>query len=197
MRRLSALIGWALGALAFKLITGCISEVEPPTQAATFIGPELCAAYGVTCAHVYEFAAISEDNPLGHVELCVDEDDLDLAQAYYGRARLSTSPRFDKANLCIYGCEPHEGCNAYGGCFCPYMTLRGAPRPGIGFAHPAFFTGRIHYALYGAGDVGLGTCDTDTVKPAVSCRPLRYLRFDGCRWRCVSILDLPPREAEQ
>ena len=166
--RYPRLTGWVLGALAFRLLVGCISEVEPPTQAATFVGPDLCASYGVTCGQVYEFSALA-DNPIGHVEMCVLEQDLPAAEARYGRARLSSSPRFDNGNLCIHCCGddcPARGANAYSGTFCPGVPLS-------------------------AWDIE-GLTRTWWLRPAVTCvidHEARPAGFDGRTWRCREELE--------
>lgn len=55
------------------------------------------------------------------LELCWDGDAKSLAlslAAHLGeRASCVTTPRH--LGPCIYGCEPHSGCNATSGCFCP------------------------------------------------------------------------------
>ena len=61
-------------------------------------------------------------------------------------------------------------------------------------SEPAYFTGRIYYSLWGAGDVGLDTCDSPTIKPATHCGGNRRLEFDGCAWTCLRILDKDARQ---
>lgn len=43
---------------------------------------------------------------------------------------------------------------------------------------------------------GDGICESAWIRPAVSCRRLYVARYSGCRWRCVSILDVAS-EAQQ
>ena len=170
MRDWRALVGWILGAAAYAALTselGCATTVEPPVGAGVAIGEGLCPAYGFTCGKVYEFETPA-DNPLGLVELCVIEKDLAAASRIYGRARLSTDSRFDEGNLCVWQCPSAKGCNSYGGCFCEV----GVPL--------SVWTIRFD-----------GACDAHWQMPATGCSPLRIADYDGCHWRCVSILDLP------
>lgn len=70
------------------------------------------------CGHVFMCEAPA-DNELGRVELCIDDDDhpeqLTAIELLYGAC--VPTPRHE--GLCRYGCEPHKGCNAKSGCFCP------------------------------------------------------------------------------
>lgn len=74
---------------------------------------------GLNCGHVFMCATPAE-NELGHVEICVDDDDdskddLALAEATYGTCE--PTPRHQ--GICIW-CPEESGCNAFSGCFnCP------------------------------------------------------------------------------
>lgn len=74
---------------------------------------------GLDCGHVF-VCATPWDNPLGLVELCIDDDNsaataLADAEAVYGACE--PTPRHQ--GICIY-CPSGGGCNAYNGCFgCP------------------------------------------------------------------------------
>lgn len=112
------------------------------------------------------------------VEYCYLDGSADELSAMAGR-RCSEAGVLDRlwpglANLlergCVYSCKPHDGCNAHHGCWCP-----------------AAFVGRAYYALWGAGDVGVDTCDSATLRPALYCGRWRDLQFDGCRWQCVDV----------
>ena len=67
--------------------------------------------------NVYQCDVGSEGEQL---ELCWDGDAkslaMSLAQHLGERASCSPTPRH--LGPCIYGCEPHSGCNAFGGCWC-------------------------------------------------------------------------------
>lgn len=77
-----------------------------------------CPVGLIECGHVFQCEQTA-DTPSGFVEICIDDDDqpeqLDAIDALYGGC--SPTPRHE--GLCIYGCEPHSGCNAYSGCYCP------------------------------------------------------------------------------
>jgi hypothetical protein len=152
--------------LLLALQCGCATDVSAPKTPGVLVGEQYCDALGLPCGHVYEFVS--------GAELCVLDELLAEAEAAHGESRLSTHERFDDGNLCYWQCPTAKGCNAFSGCFCG-ATL-------------AAFVGRVSYALTGAGDVGLDTCDSASVKPAISCGSLSRLEFDECRWRCVSIL---------
>lgn len=104
-------------ALAIVALAACSTDFDIPSAPGVFVGEQYCIAYSLDCGQVYEFAAVA-DNPLGHVELCVLDGDLDDAIAKYGPARLSTSPRFNGGNLCVWQCPSARGCNAYNSCWC-------------------------------------------------------------------------------
>lgn len=78
-----------------------------------------CPVGAVDCGHVFECTGTAADTPSGFVELCIDDDDhpdqLDAIEELYGAC--SPTPRHE--GLCIYGCRPHKGCNAFSGCYCP------------------------------------------------------------------------------
>jgi len=116
--RAQAITGWTLGALAYAWLTGCATEdIKPPVTPGIELGEAYCAAYNLPCGHVYQFAAAAE-NPLGHVEMCVLDAEIESAEQVYGEATLSTDPRFDGGNLCLWQCPSAKMCNAYGGCWC-------------------------------------------------------------------------------
>lgn len=55
------------------------------------------------------------------LELCwpdgADSLAYSLAETFGERAKCGPTPRH--LGPCIYGCEPHSGCNATSGCYCP------------------------------------------------------------------------------
>jgi hypothetical protein len=79
-----------------------------------------CPTDLVDCGHVFMCAAPA-DNELGHVEICIDDDDhpeqVQDVEAVYGECILT--PRHE--GLCIMKCPPNTGagCNAFSGCWCP------------------------------------------------------------------------------
>jgi hypothetical protein len=77
-----------------------------------------CPTDLIDCGHVYMCAAVA-DNALGHVEICVNDDDapeqVAEVEAVYGACDLT--PRHQ--GLCWYRCEEGHGCNAFAGCWCP------------------------------------------------------------------------------
>lgn len=124
---LYAAIHWLTGrdrllALAPLLLISCaqVKEVggDIGGHAAEWIA---CPFDFIDCGHVYECAQVA-DNPLGHVEICVDDDGTQTvgdAEAVYGAPCVPT-PRHE--GLCIWGCgadAPSRGANAYNGEFCP------------------------------------------------------------------------------
>lgn len=78
-----------------------------------------CPTGILECGHVFMCEGTPRDNPLGIVEICIDDDDhpeqLDAIESTYGMC----SPTSRHEGLCWYGCKPHDGCNAYDGCYCP------------------------------------------------------------------------------
>lgn len=77
-----------------------------------------CPTNLVDCGHVYWCDAYA-DNELGHVEICINDDDdpdaLASAEAEFGDCE--PTPRHQ--GLCIW-CPSGAGCNAYNGCWgCP------------------------------------------------------------------------------
>jgi hypothetical protein len=78
-----------------------------------------CPAGIVECGHVFQCYGTPSDTPSGYVEICIDDDDhpeqLDAIEALYGSCE--PTPRHE--GLCLYGCDPHRGCNAFSGCYCP------------------------------------------------------------------------------
>jgi hypothetical protein len=114
-------LGLAMSVMACQTIKDVGGEIGG--TAAEWIA---CPTDLVDCGHVFLFEAIA-DNPLGHVELCVNDDDdpdaLAAAEAVYGLAE--PTPRHQ--GLCIWGCPPDapglpegRGGNAYSGVWgCP------------------------------------------------------------------------------
>ncbi len=106
---------------------GCTGENI--TQVSTGETPQelldrTCAENKWNCQKVYAFEA-PYDNPLGRVELCVNEKDLAAAELMFGKSEFSPDPRFNSSRFlgvdppCIW-CGAAAGCNAYNGCFaCP------------------------------------------------------------------------------
>lgn len=87
---------------------------------------------------------------------------------------------------CRYVCPGKVGCNAEQGCYCPAATPLAQPASMLSTA--------VLDLLHVTGD---GECESTWIQPAVSCRnSLHVLGYDGCRWRCVSILDLPREELQ-
>lgn len=85
-----------------------------------------CPTDLIDCGHVYLCEAAS-DNPLGHVEICVDDDGddgadrLDAVEAMYGACELTPRHQGLCRDCCAKeqggeGCD--KGCNAYNGCAC-------------------------------------------------------------------------------
>lgn len=78
-----------------------------------------CPTDLIDCGHVFQCEGTTADTPSGFVEICVDDDDqpeqLDAIEALYHDC--APTPRHE--GLCVYGCNPHRGCNAYSGCYCP------------------------------------------------------------------------------
>lgn len=77
-----------------------------------------CPTDLIDCGHVYACAAES-DTPSGHIEICVNDDDLpedlDAVEALYGPCDLTSRHQ----GLCIW-CPEKSGCNAFNGCYgCP------------------------------------------------------------------------------
>lgn len=74
-----------------------------------------CPTDLIDCGHVYECAALA-DNALGHVEICIDDDDqpedLDAAELEFGMC--VPTPRHQ--GLCVW-CPSGVGCNAFNGCY--------------------------------------------------------------------------------
>jgi hypothetical protein len=74
---------------------------------------------GLNCGHVF-LCDTPADNPLGKVEICIDDDaddkdDLAFAEMTYGTCE--PTPRHQ--GICAW-CPEEKGCNAFSGCFnCP------------------------------------------------------------------------------
>lgn len=104
---------------AALLLAACSTDVDIPATPGIELGEAYCDAWHLPCGQVYQFTATAQ-NPIGHVELCVLEQDLAAAEATWGASMLSTSPRFNDGNICILRCDGGKGCNAYSGCWgCP------------------------------------------------------------------------------
>lgn len=151
--------------------------------ALALVGCEACETVANADGKVYD---------CGTVEYCYLDDSAAELSALTGKVchEAGLNDRFwpGLTNLFERGCEydctgtKGSGCNATGGCWCA--------------AQPASFSGWLHYALLGASGVSLEGCDSSWVKSAVTCRPNRVLDYRGCRWECVSILDLPRKERQ-
>lgn len=109
---------------AFALIAA-LSACSAVKSAGGEVGGHLaewiaCPTTLIDCGHVYMCEAAAE-NPLGHVEICVDDDDhpeqLTDVEALYGACELT--PRHE--GLCLMHCNAGDGpgCNAFNGCYCP------------------------------------------------------------------------------
>lgn len=104
-------------AIAMALAACTAAEHVDPERDRCEIEAEL---RGAECAVVYQFAA-PYPNELGYVELCVPERYLDDAQARYGVAHPSESPRFEQYTHglvdppCFWCASP--GANALNGCW--------------------------------------------------------------------------------
>ncbi len=105
-----------LFAIVVTTCSGCSTDVDIPATPGIELGEAYCAAYHAPCGHVYEFLATA-DNELGHVELCVLDEDLADAERAWGPSMLSTHPRFNDGNLCLLRCDGGKGCNALSGCW--------------------------------------------------------------------------------
>jgi hypothetical protein len=128
------LFDWLMGFAVSCMVAACLASVlwalvgctavEDAVPAGDESACERASPSGI-CGVVYGFAAPA-DNELGHVELCVRDGDLEAAEALYGPARPSWSPRFEPyATLhidppCFWCCagECGRGANAYSGTFC-------------------------------------------------------------------------------
>lgn len=106
-------------ALAVALV-GCSAVKETGGEiGGTLAEWVACPVDLVDCAHVFKCEAQNE-NPSGHVELCIDDDDdedaLSRAEKRFGDC--APTPRHQ--GLCKYCCgdDCSSGCNAYNGCFC-------------------------------------------------------------------------------
>jgi hypothetical protein len=106
-------VGWlGAGCSVVKSVGG-----EVGGHAAEWIA---CPTDLVNCGHVYMCDAFA-DNELGHIEICVDDDDhpeqLADVEAAYGECDLT--PRHQ--GLCLFCCgtDCGRGGNAYNGTWCP------------------------------------------------------------------------------
>lgn len=68
------------------------------------------------------FQCTVEEDPPATLELCWrDGDATELADSVaeaLGDYVVLCVPTPRHAGVCIYGCEPHSGCNAFSGCWC-------------------------------------------------------------------------------
>lgn len=116
-------------ALVFMLLLSSCSFVGWVDDGAKDIGGEVgghlvqwiaCPTDLVDCGHVFMCEAPA-DNELGHVEICVDDDDhpeqLADVEALYGAC--VPTPRHE--GLCLFCCGPNcgRGANAFNGTYCP------------------------------------------------------------------------------
>jgi hypothetical protein len=119
-RRQQALLGWVLGAVAFRLLTGCVTAddyKEPAVGITALGGVEQCRQNPtLPCGWVYQCR---------EVEIClpwVDRAEIpklrEMAESLYGDCELSRDPRFAGTPLCRYVCPSERGCNARNGCWC-------------------------------------------------------------------------------
>jgi hypothetical protein len=110
-----------LAAVVAVVLSGCTTiEHEAGNVGGTLAELVACPTDLIDCGHVYLCAAPA-DNPLGHVEICVDDDDhpeqLADVEDVYGAC--VPTPRHE--GLCIYCCGDGcgRGANAYSGTWCP------------------------------------------------------------------------------
>lgn len=145
--RTAEVFAWVSVVLAFLSLAGCVgvligllSACDVPTSPSDVVEPddvvgiaeEYCKANPtLPCGKVYAFPDVPRENPIGMLEMCIPQfldglggvsaEDVSFAEAEFGPAVLSPSPRFADANLCWWcagtGCT--RGCNAYDGCYVP------------------------------------------------------------------------------
>lgn len=103
---------------ALLLLAGCQETKEfGGDVGGTAAEYTICLTGLVNCGQVYMCAALA-DNPLGHVEICVDDDaddggeQLAAVESAYGDC--VETPRHQ--GLCLV-CPEGAGCNAYNGCW--------------------------------------------------------------------------------
>lgn len=113
-----ALIAWLL----LSCTTGDVIEGATGETLQETLDRE-CEERGYVCARVREYTEPA-DNPLGLVEMCTRDEDIELAESIHGASRLSTHERFERfailgvEPMCIW-CEGFGG-NSYSGSFnCP------------------------------------------------------------------------------
>jgi hypothetical protein len=121
---LATLAVFAFGLLYATLASGCaaVESVEPTSDTSAC---ERAKPDNAECATVYAFAEPA-DNELGHIELCVREQDLRAAQLEHGIAWPSDSERFAKYAAigidppCFWCCtgDCGRGANALNGTYC-------------------------------------------------------------------------------
>ena len=107
--------------VVLALLAGCAdvaATVTPQPDDYVSVAEAYCKAHPeLPCGHVYECDAAA-DNALGHIEICVaQQQSLTAAEAVYGAC--APTPRHE--GLCWWCCGAGcgGGCNAYSGCFCP------------------------------------------------------------------------------
>ena len=117
----------ALLALALCACGGLESAGSAAKKIGGFLGGTVaeytaCPTDLVDCGHVFMCEALA-DNPLGHVEICIDDDEEGLfeqAEEMYGMCE--PTPRHQ--GLCIDTCTEEsplpggKGANAFNGSFC-------------------------------------------------------------------------------
>jgi hypothetical protein len=108
-------------ALVLVLLASCsvVGWVEDKGASAGGVAVELvaCPTDLIDCGHVFLCEAPA-NNPLDHVEICIndDGDNDDFAQAERKYGTCAPTPRHQ--GLCRYHCDGGAGCNAYNGCYC-------------------------------------------------------------------------------
>lgn len=122
-RETLAMLALALiGAVCIYVAAGCSDLEEAGGDIAGPIAEGTICQTGwlIDCGHVYECAEPA-DNPLGHVEICIEDDShaeqfADI-EALYGECK--PTPRHE--GLCSYCCGAGcgRGANAYNGTYCP------------------------------------------------------------------------------
>lgn len=101
--------------LALLFLLACTEVRDAGGQVAEWVA---CPTSLIDCGHVV-MCQQGADNDLGHVEVCIDDDDdpdaLAKAEAQFGTCE--PTPRHQ--GLCLFICPPDTGagCNAFGGCF--------------------------------------------------------------------------------
>jgi hypothetical protein len=119
---LAALVGYAVAILiaAFTLGACQFAKDVGGEVGGTVAGAIACPTDLIDCGHVYMCAA-EADNALGHIEICIDDDDhpedVDAAELMYGRCE--PTPRHQGLCRWCSGPDCGRGCNAFSGCYAP------------------------------------------------------------------------------